>query len=168
MQAPVEIISPISKEREIEKIPEKPPFSVSSSGHQIVFSKRGDSDRFQEIPKNSEIFQEILKGSQKGFQHPPWRIRASFRSISPNCLFPGRQFSGFSCFAFPPRFACFQIRGATTDRPQPNWFVFAICFCGSMKGFNICTIEQGGEQGPQILSHLLEMLKYLFTKMLKY
>ena len=164
----MEIISPISKEREIEKIPEKPPFSVSSSGHQIVFSKRGDSDRFQEIPKNSEIFQEILKGSQKGFQHPPWRIRASFRSISPNCLFPGRQFSGFSCFAFPPRFACFQIRGATTDRPQPNWFVFAICFCGSMKGSNICTIEQGGEQGPQILSHLLEMLKYLFTKMTKY
>ena len=138
----MEIISPISKEREIEKIPEKPPFTVSSSGHQIVF--------FQsvEIPKNSEIFEEIFKGSQKVFLHP-WRIRASFRSSSPapNCLFPGRQFSGFSCFAFPPRFACFQIRGATTDRPQPNWFVFAICFCGSMKGFNICTIEQGRGAG---------------------
>ena len=79
-----------------------------------------------------------------------WEKR--FLSSLPNCLFPGRQFSGFSCFALHRRccccwFACFKS-AAPVGRPQPNWFVFPFCFCGSLKGFNICTVEGGVGWGP--------------------
>ena len=80
--------------------------------------------------------------SSAGDDLPDIERNGGEREKLPDCLFPGRQFSGFSCFAFARSpttslnigwFACFKSTTAPARRPpQPNWFVFAVCFCRAL------------------------------------